>query len=95
MAYIVGVDRDQQVMFPESLDEYVGAENPVRAIDAFVATLNLNTLGVQRAIPNEMGRPAYDPGLLRLYIWLPHRIRSSRKLECGHGISSSCGCSGN
>jgi transposase len=84
MAYIVGVDRDQQVMFPESLDEYVGAENPVRAIDAFVATLNLNTLGVQRAIPSEMGRPAYDPGdLLRLYIYgYLHRIRSSRKLEC-------------
>jgi transposase len=83
MAYIVGVDREQQVMFPESLDEYVGAENPVRAIDAFVTALDLATLGVQRAIPNETGRPSYDPGdLLRLYVYgYLHRIRSSRRLE--------------
>ncbi len=33
MGYIEGVDRDQQVLFPEVLDDYVGAENPVRFID--------------------------------------------------------------
>jgi len=36
MSFIAGVDRDQQVLLPESLDDYVGPENPVRAIDAFV-----------------------------------------------------------
>ena len=51
MAYIAGTDRDQQVLFPEVLDDYVGADNPVRFIDAFVASLDLTTLGVQRATP--------------------------------------------
>jgi transposase len=83
MAYIAGVDRSQQVMFPEALDDYVGPENPVRFIDAFVASLDLADLGVARAVPNEMGRPAYDPGdLLRLYVYgYLNRIRTSRRLE--------------
>lgn len=83
MAYIAGVDRSQQVLFPEALDDYVGPEHPVRFIDAFVASLDLAALGVQRATPNAVGRPAYDPGdLLRLYVYgYLHRIRTSRRLE--------------
>lgn len=83
MGYIEGSDRDQQVLFPEVLDEYVGAENPVRFLDAFVASLDLAGLGFQRATPSEIGRPAYHPGdLLRLYLYgYLHRLRSSRKLE--------------
>lgn len=83
MAYITGVDRTQQVLFPESLDEYVGPENSVRFIDGFVESLDLRALGVERAIPSVTGRPPYDPGdLLRLYIYgYLHRIRSSRRLE--------------
>jgi hypothetical protein len=45
MADIEGVDREQQVLFPEVLDEYVTAENPVRFIDAFLASLDLAALG--------------------------------------------------
>jgi transposase len=83
MGYIEGSDRDQQVLFPESLDDYVGAENPVRFLDAFVTSLDLVALGFQRAIPNEIGRPSYAPGdLLRLYLYgYLYRLRSSRKLE--------------
>ncbi len=83
MGYIAGVGRDQQVLFPEVLDDYVGAENPVRFIDAFVASLDLIALRVQRATPPATGRPAYDPAdLLRLYIYgYLYRLRSSRKLE--------------
>ena len=83
MAYIDGVDRAQQVLFPEVLDDYVAADNPVRFIDAFVASLDVAALGFQRAVPAETGRPAYDPGdLLRLYIYgYLHRLRSSRRLE--------------
>ena len=83
MAYITGIDRTQQVLFPEALDDYVGPENPVRFIDAFVASLDLAALGVARAVPNALGRPAYDPGdLLRLYIYgYLNRLRSSRRLE--------------
>lgn len=83
MGYIEGSDRDQQLLFPEALDDYVGTENPVRFLDAFVTSLDLAVLGFARAIPNETGRPAYDPGdLLRLYLYgYLYRLRSSRKLE--------------
>lgn len=83
MGYKVGASRDQAILFPESLDEYVSADNPVRFIDAFVAGLNLAELGFERAVPAEEGRPAYDPrDLLRLYLYgYLNRVRSSRKLE--------------
>lgn len=83
MGFVQGVHRDQMVMFPESLDEYVGDENPVRFIDAFVDSLDLRTLGFERAVPAETGRPPYHPGvLLKLYVYgYLNRIRSSRKLE--------------
>lgn len=83
MAYIAGPDRTQAVLLPEVLDDYVGADNPVRFLDAFVGHLDLGALGFQRAEPAETGRPGYDPGdLLRLYLYgYLHRIRSSRRLE--------------
>lgn len=75
--------RDQQVLFPNVLDDYVSAENPVRFLDAFVESLDLAVLGFQRATPNATGRPPYDPAdLLRLYLYgYLYRLRSSRKLE--------------
>ena len=83
MGFVQGVHRDQLVMFPESLDEYIGDDNPVRFIDAFVDSLDLRALGFQRAVPAETGRPPYHPGvLLKLYVYgYLNRIRSSRKLE--------------
>jgi hypothetical protein len=41
MSHITGHDRSQTLLLPESLDEYVGAENPVRFIEAFVDGLDL------------------------------------------------------
>ena len=83
MAYIAGADRTQAVLLPDVLDDWVGADNPVRFLDAFVAQLDLGALGFERAVPAETGRPGYDPGdLLRLYLYgYLHRIRSSRRLE--------------
>ena len=83
MGFVQGVHRDQLIMFPEVLDEYIKDDNPVRFIDAFVDSLDLRDLQFERATPKEMGRPPYYPGdLLKLYIYgyLNH-IRSSRKLE--------------
>lgn len=60
MGFIEGSDREQQVLFPDALDDYVTAENPVRFLDAFVASLDLAALGFQRATPRATGRPAYD-----------------------------------
>jgi len=34
--FVVGDDRSQSTLFPELLDDYIGEDNPVRAIDVFV-----------------------------------------------------------
>src|SRR5262245_60395735 len=83
MDYIRGVSRHQAMLFPESVEDYITEDNPVRFIDAFVTSLDLGQLGFQRAQPAETGRPAYDPGdLLRLYLYgYLNRVRSSRLLE--------------
>ena len=83
MGFIEGVGRQQMVMFPESLDEYIAEDNPVRFVDAFVGSLDVRGLGFERSVPKETGRPPYDPrDLLKLYIYgYLNRIRSSRKLE--------------
>jgi len=78
-----GLDRSQTLMFPERLEDYIGAENPVRFVDAFVASLELHALGFSKAQVANTGRPPYDPAaLLKLYLYgYLHRIRSSRLLE--------------
>lgn len=83
MRYVSGIPRQQLALFPESLDEYIAADNPVRFIDAFVDSLDLAELGFTRTELAETGRPPYDPrDLLKLYIYgYLNRIRSSRKLE--------------
>jgi transposase/IS5 family transposase len=83
MTHLVGHDRGQTLLLPESLDEYVGPENPVRFIEAFVDGLDLAAAGFGRVRPKETGRPGYAPGdLLKLYIYgYLNRIRSSRRLE--------------
>src|ERR1700687_1355635 len=83
MDYIRGANRHQVILFPESVEDYITEDNPVRFIDAFVSSLDLAELGFRRAQPAETGRPAYDPGdLLRLYVYgYLNRVRSSRMLE--------------
>ncbi len=83
MTHIAGHDRSQTLLLPETLDEYVGAENPVRFIEAFVDGLDLAAAGFTRATPKVTGRPGYAPAdLLKLYIYgYLNRVRSSRRLE--------------
>ena len=83
MDYIEGSNRDQITFFPQSLDEYVSDDNPVRFIDAFVENLDLINLGFKHSILMETGRLPYYPGvILKLYIYgYLNRIRSSRRLE--------------
>src|SRR4026207_1841457 len=68
---------------PESLDDYVGPENPVRFIEAFVDGLDLAAAGFARVQAKETSRPGYAPAdLLKLYIYgYLNRVRSSRRLE--------------
>jgi transposase len=90
MNHLRGLDRSQTLLFPERLEDYVGPENPVRFLDAFVASLDLHALGFAKAQCAETGRPPYDPAaLLKLYLYgYLHRIRSSRLLEaeCGRNV---------
>jgi transposase len=83
MTHIAGHDRSQTLLLPESLDDDVGPENPVRFIEAFVDGLDLTTAGFIRVAPKRIGRPGYDPAdLLKLYIYgYLNRVRSSRRLE--------------
>src|ERR1700710_3088635 len=83
MTHISGHDRAQTVLLPESLDDYVGPENPVRFIEAFVDGLDLTAAGFIRGAPKRTGRPGYAPtDLLKLYIYgYLNRVRSSRRLE--------------
>ena len=83
MNHRTGLDRSQTLLFPERLEDYIGLENPVRFLDAFVAPLDLHALGFAKARCAGTGRPPYDPAaLLKLYLYgYLHRIRSSRLLE--------------
>ena len=83
MNHRLGLDRSQTLLFPERLEDYIGAENPVRFLDAFVASLDLHALGFAKARCANTGRPPYDPAvLLKLYLYgYLHRVRSSRLLE--------------
>jgi transposase len=83
MNHRTGLDRSQTLLFPERLEDYIGPENPVRFLDAFVASLDLHALGFARARCADTGRPPYAPAvLLKLYLYgYLHRVRSSRMLE--------------
>ena len=83
MNYIAGSDRNEALLLPEVLDDYIAPENAVRFIDAFVEQLDLSKAGFSNAVLNETGRPPYDPGdVLRLYLYgYLNRVRSSRGLE--------------
>jgi transposase len=83
MAHVTGQSRYQTTLFPELLDEVIGAENGVRVIDALVVSLDMARLGFSKVEAAATGRPPYDPrDLLKLYVWgYLNRIRSSRRLE--------------
>jgi transposase len=47
MAHIHGHDRSQTLLLPESVDDYVSSDNPVRFIDAIVDRLELVAAGFE------------------------------------------------
>jgi transposase len=81
--FVSGADRSQTTLFPECLDDWIGEDNPVRVIDAFVDVLDLGELGFEGVVPEATGRPSYHPAvLLKLYIYgYLNRVQSSRRLE--------------
>lgn len=80
--FIEGENRQQSTLFPESLDEYVVEDNPVRVVDVFVDSLDLSGMGFETEA-KALGRPRYHPEtMLKLYIYgYLNKVQSSRRLE--------------
>lgn len=83
MAYIKGEDRYQITLFPDSIDDYITENNPVRLIDAYINGLDVAKLGFKGSDPSAVGHPSYNPkDQIKLYLYgYLNRIRSSRRLE--------------
>ena len=81
--FIEAADRHQSTLLPECLEDWIAEDNPVRAVDAFVDTLDLLALGFTGVEPAATGRPGYHPApLLKLYLYgYLNRIQSSRRLQ--------------
>ncbi len=83
--YKQGQDRNQALLFPPSINDYVDKNNNVRAIDMYVDTLNIKELKfTDTRKSNKLdGQKAYSPTLLlKIYIYgYINKIRSSRMLE--------------
>jgi transposase len=83
MAYISGASRREVLLLPECLEDFIGAENETRVIDAFVDRLDMVSVGLEQSESACTGRPGYAPAdLLKLWLWgYVNRVTSSRKLE--------------
>jgi transposase len=88
--FIEGSVRSQSTLFPERLGDYNSEDNPVRAMDVFIGTLDLGALGFERVIPEATRRPGYHPAtLLKIYVYgCRNQVQSLRCLEreCGRNI---------
>jgi len=89
MAYRYG-SRHQIELFPQTIEEYVSPDDPVRVYDAFVETINCIELGLVLDA-HKVGCPEYNPkAMLKLLLYgYSYGFRSSRKLERAtyHNIS--------
>jgi transposase len=81
MAYRYG-NRYQMTLLPQSIEEYVLKDAPVRAYDAFVEALDFNALGIELN-QHKVGNSEYDPkSMLKLLVYgYSYGVKSSRKLE--------------
>lgn len=90
MSHLKGESREQGTLLPAKLEDFVAAAHPVRVIDAFIDSLNLEVLGFARVRAAATGRPGYAPGsLLKLYVYgYLNQVRSSRRLarECERNV---------
>ena len=69
MNYIQGKNREQSVLFPQSLDQIIDSDNEVRIIDLFVESISIT--GFKFVVKTSAeGRPAYHPkDLLKLFVY--------------------------
>ena len=55
--FVEGMDRGQSTLFPESLEDWICEDNPVRVIDVFVDELIWPSLGLAGSIPRSPAGP--------------------------------------
>lgn len=82
--YKTGINREQASFLPPRVEDYISKDNSVRAIDAYVNSLDFDALGFKNSINySGVGQPPFSPAShLKLYIWgYLNRVRSSRRLE--------------
>ncbi len=82
--YKQGISRQQGMLLPPRIEEYITEDNPVRAIDVYIDSLDLKALGFSNIDGGQTpGQPAYQPStILKLYLYgYLNRVRSSRRLE--------------
>jgi hypothetical protein len=78
--FVEGTDRGQSTLIPESLEDWIGEDNPVRVIDVFVDELDLSQLGFSGVDP-EVTRPAFVSSVgsaEALHLRLPNPASSMR-----------------
>lgn len=78
-----GHSRLQYGLFATPLEDMIAPDNPVRVVDAFVDSLDLEKLGFCAVRPQVRGASSFGPDtLLKIYFYgYLNRIRSSRRLE--------------
>lgn len=83
MPHILGEERCQVNLLPNTLEDFVSEDNPVRVIDAYVDSLNLKELGFVVYSGSKAGQKPYKrKDLLKLYLYCyMNKIRSSRMME--------------
>src|SRR5277367_5879207 len=54
--FVEGEDRRQSLLLPDSLDDYVSEDNPVRVVEVFIDELDLAALGFDGVQPASTGR---------------------------------------
>lgn len=89
MAYIKG-NRNQIMLLPQAVEDYIAKDDPVRAYDAFIEALDYNSLGLIIDENQPGANPYWPKAMLKLLIYgYAYGIRSSRKLEraCYHNLA--------
>jgi transposase len=56
--FIEGEDRRQATLLPDSLEDYVTEDNPVRVVDVFIDELDLEGLAARFANQSSQSAPA-------------------------------------
>ena len=88
--FIDDVSRNQSMLFPKRLDDWIGGDSMVGVVDLFVDDLDLAVLGFHLLAEARTGRPGYHRSvMLNVFIYgCLNRIPSSRRLEreAGHNI---------